>query len=288
MSEKRLKRQHLKKKILNKNRLILLNENTFEELFSIKLNLLNVFGGTFTLFFVLIVSTGLLIAFTPLRELIPGYSSSEQKRKVLELSLRSDSLEKEIQKNEVYLTSLKHVLSGEIEVSRQSLDSLAINESSPIARIEELQPSEQDLKLREMVRLEDKYNVFHEAKPKVDVVLFAPVTGSIVQRYDANEKHFALDVAVPKDTPIKAVAKGTVLFSDWTPNDGYSLIILHEEGIVSVYKHASMLTKSQGEGVKTGEVVALSGGGVDEASHFHFELWKGTTPLDPTLFIDFE
>lgn len=287
MSEKRRKRQHLKKRFLNKNRLVLLNENTFEEIFSIKLNLLNVVGGTVTLFFLLIVSTTVLIVFTPLKEFIPGYSSADLKRKAIELSLKTDSLEQSIQKNELYLASLKRVLTGELEITKANVDSLVMNEE-PLIDTEDLKPSEKDLKLRELVHLEDKYNVFQEAKPKVSAVLFPPLRGTILKKYDLKEKYFALSIVTPKDTPIKAIAKGVVLFADWTPKDGYSIILMHDEGLISIYKHAATLTKTQGDRVKNGEVIALTGGGIEDASHFHFELWKETTPLDPTLFIDFD
>ena len=74
------RRRQLRKKLLYKYRLVILNEETFEEKLSLKLNRLNVFvvGSVFAIF--LIVSTTILIAFTPLREYIPGYSSAELKK----------------------------------------------------------------------------------------------------------------------------------------------------------------------------------------------------------------
>ena len=227
------------------------------------------------------------MVFTPMKEFIPGYSSTELKQSAIDLSFKVDSLEKTISKNEKYLASLQHVLTGDIAISKNSIDSL-VKEQTLEDQLEEIKPSEKDLKLRELVRMEDKYNVFKEASPKVNSVLFAPLKGSIVKHYDVSKKHYALDVVTPINTPIKAITKGIVLFSDWTPKDGYSIIVLHEEGLISVYKHASSLTKSQGEQVKSGEVIALTGGGIEDSSHFHFELWNDATALDPTLFIDFE
>lgn len=287
MSEKRLKRQHFKKRFLNKNRLVLLNENTFEEIFSFKLNLLNVVGGTLTLFFMLIVSTILLMVFTPMKEFIPGYSSSELKQKSIELSFKVDSLEHVMHKNDLFLSSIQGVLKGDIPITQKAIDSLAQKEEVE-HELKAVEPSEKDLKLRELVHSEDKYNVFQEASPKVNSILFSPLKGSIVKKYDVGTKHYALDIATTNNTPIKAITKGVVLFSDWTPKDGFSIILLHEQGLISVYKHASSLTKSQGDQVKSGEVIALTGGGIEGASHFHFELWKDSNPLDPTLFIDFE
>lgn len=287
MSEKKLKRQHFKKRFLNKNRLVLLNENTFEEIFSFKLNLLNVVGGTLTLFFMLIASTVILMIFTPIKEFIPGYASTELKQQALNMSFKVDSLERISSRNELYVRSLQEALMDVKPFTSEAVDSLMQEHISDFHR-DSLKPSEQDLKLRELVRMEDKYNVFKEASPKVNSVLFAPLKGTIVKKYDVAEKHFALDIVTAHNTPIKAIAKGVVLFSDWTPRDGFSIIVLHEENLISVYKHASTLTKSQGDQVKSGEVIGLMGGADGNTSNFHFELWKDSNPLDPTLFIDFQ
>ena len=151
-------------------------------------------------------------------------------------------------------------------------------------------PSEADKKLREEVVREDKYNVFEKAQAKVEIVLFPPVKGHITDKYSPKNKHFAVDVALAKNTPIKSVANGTVIFADWTPTTGHVMIIRHGEGIISVYKHASSLTKNQGDVVRTGEVIALAGSTGEESTgvHLHFELWKDGFAIDPTNFINFE
>ena len=151
-------------------------------------------------------------------------------------------------------------------------------------------PSKEYKKLREEVEREDKYNVFEKAQTKVDLVLFPPAKGHITDKYSPKNKHFAVDVALAKNTPIKSVANGTVIFADWTPSTGYVMIIRHGDGIISVYKHASSLTKSQGDVVRSGEAIALAGSTGEESTgiHLHFELWKDGFPIDPTNFIDFE
>jgi len=289
MSAKRLKRQQLKKQLFTKNRLVILNEESFEEIFSLKLNLMNVFVVV-TISAILIISiTTYIIAFTPLREFIPGYASNKLKKDATLLAVKSDSLALEVKKNELYIQSIKKILTGDLEYAKFKKDSVLNPEIVDISK-DELNPSEEELKLRDQVALEDKYNLFEKAQSKVNLVLFPPVRGHITEKYSAKNKHYAVDVAVPKDTPIKSVANGTVVFADWTPSTGNVIIIKHRDAILSVYKHAATLTKTQGDVVRTGEVIGLAGSTGKESTgiHLHFELWKDGFTIDPTQFIDFE
>ena len=120
--------------------------------------------------------------------------------------------------------------------------------------------------------------------------MFPPAEGKIIQPYNAKNKHLAVTLALVKNTPIKSVATGTIVFADWTPSFGYVVIIRHQDGILSVYKNAGSLTKKQGDTVKSGEVVALAGNSINPNASItlHFELWKDGFPIDPTQFINFE
>ena len=288
MSAKRLQKERLKKQLFTKNRLVILNEETFEEIFSLKLTLMNVFLVA-TLGAVLIIFiTTYIIAFTPLKEYIPGYSSSKLKREATALALKSDSLNIMLHNNEIYLASVRKALTGDVDFIKLSKDSIKPGgvESNGI----ELNPSKAELELRKKVALEDKYNLFEKAKPKVDMVLFPPVRGPITEKYNAKEKHFAIDIALAKNTPVKAVANGTVIFADWTPTNGNVIILRHNNEFLSVYKHCESLTIAQGEVVRTSEVIAIAGSTGQQSTgiHLHFELWKDGYPIDPTQFIDFE
>jgi murein DD-endopeptidase MepM/ murein hydrolase activator NlpD len=289
MSEKRLKRKIWKKKLFTKNRLVILNEDTFEEVFSLRLTLMNVFVVATIGALLIIFVTTYIIAFTPLREYIPGYASSKLKRDATELALKSDSLTHALKKNEAYIASIKKVLTGDLEFARYSKDSIQPTNSETISE-EEMKPSKEDLKLREEVAREDKYNLFEKAKPKVNVVLFPPVKGMITEKFNPKDKHYAIDIALAKNTPIKAILSGIVIFADWTPNTGNVVIIRHNNGFISVYKHAASLTVAQGDKVRTGEVIALAGSTGQESTgvHLHFELWKDGYPIDPSIFIEFE
>ena len=288
MTLKRFRKERIKKKLFAKNRFVILNEDTFEEIFSLKLTLMNLFLVATLGAFLIIFITTYIIAFTPLKEYIPGYSSSQLKKDATNLALKSDSLTAILHNNEIYLASVRKALTGDVDYMKLSKDSIKAGgvETNNV----DLNPSESELELRKKVALEDKYNLFEKAKPKVDLVLFAPVRGPITEKYNSKEKHFAVDIALAKNTPIKAVANGTVIFADWTPTNGNVIILRHNNEILSVYKHCESLTISQGDVIRTGEVIAIAGSSGEQSTgiHLHFELWKDGYPIDPTQFIDFE
>lgn len=289
MSAKRHKRKKLAKKLFTKNRLVILNEDTFEEVFSLRLTLMNVFVVATVGAFVIIFITSYIIAFTPLREYIPGYASTKLKRDATELALKSDSLEFELRKNKVYIASIRKILTGDLDYAEFSKDSIMALDPQDLAT-DDFEPSKAELVLREQVAQEDKYNLFEKAEAKAGPVLFSPVKGMVTEKFNRQAKHLAVDIALAKDTPIKAVLSGAVLFADWTPTTGNVIILRHNNGFISVYKHAASLTKIQGDVVRTGEVIALAGSTGYESSgvHLHFELWKDGYAIDPTQFISFE
>ncbi|MBC3758503.1 M23 family metallopeptidase [Hyunsoonleella sp. SJ7] len=287
MSEKKPKR--IKRRLLDKYRLVILNENTFEERLSIKLTRLNVFVVVTLSSIVLVCFTILLIAYTPLKEYIPGYSSTSLKKKATDLSFKTDSLQQVLAMNELYFSSIKSVLRGDVGSENLNRDSIIQATKLEIGKVD-LNPTKEDSLLRAKVDKEDKYNLFESATSVANFVLFPPVTGTISEPYNIKDKHYAVDIAVAEDTPVKATADGIVVFSEWTAGTGYVIILEHSYGLISIYKHNATLTKSQGDLVKAGEVIATSGdtGEFSTGPHLHFELWSDGYPINPTNFIDFE
>ena len=282
------RKKKLRKKLLHKYRLVVLNEDTFEERLAFKLTRLNVFvlGSIIAVFLVAI--TTVFIAFTPVREYIPGDSSTALQQQALELDFKTDSLLKVINTNDTYISSVKRVLRGEVSAVVINKDSI-YKAAQADTDILNLNPSKADSILRAKVSNEDKYNLFDTATTVTDFVFFPPVNGPISSGFDVNEKHFAVDVVIPRNTPVKATADGRVLFASWTSDASYVIIIDHGEELISVYKHNSSLTKVQGDFVKSREVIAISGssGELSTGPHLHFELWNNGIPLNPTTFIDF-
>lgn len=283
--EKRAKR--FQKKLLHKYRLVILNEETFEERFSFKLNRLNVFVFTVISAMLLVGTTTVIIAFTPLREYIPGYTSTTLKRQVAQLTYETDSLSRMIEINEQYLTSIRKVLTGDVktvEFNKDSLIEVAKSDPRIIARTSPI-----DSILRDRVAKEDKYNPL---VPTIDpeYSFFAPVKGTITESFDANTKHYAIDIVTVKDAPVKAIADGMVIFAEWSAQTGNVIIVKHTSNLISVYKHNATLTKTQGQLVKAGEVIATVGstGELTTGPHLHFELWRDGFPVNPENFIDFD
>lgn len=155
MSSNRLKRKKFWKRLLIKNRLIILNENTLEEIFSFKLNIMSVFVSLTLGAIFLISATTILIAFTPLREFIPGYSSSQLKKNATVLALKSDSLSKALKKNEIYIKSIQKVLNGDLEYAKFNKDSI-LSATDQSAEPVDLSPSKNEMELRESVAKEEK------------------------------------------------------------------------------------------------------------------------------------
>jgi len=287
MATNKNKTKSITKKLLHKYRLVILNEDTFEERISFKLTRLNVFILSGVSAILLISLTTLLIAFTPLREYIPGYSSTALKKNATLLLAKTDSLENAIRVNEQYYSSIRSVLSGDvptIEFDRDSIQDIVFN-SDEI----QVATTKEDSLLRESVAQEDKYNLFQSASTSGEITLFPPVKGTISQEYTVQEKHFGVDIVTEKEAPILAAADGTVIFAEWTAETGHVIILKHNNDLITVYKHNASLSKSQGELVTAGEVIATVGntGEFTTGPHLHFEIWGNGYPVNPVDFIDF-
>ncbi len=288
MAKKDKRRKEIKRKLLHKYRLVILNESTFEEKISFKLSRLNVFVSGSLAAIGLIALTTLLIAFTPLREYIPGYSSTALKRQATELTYTTDSLVTVLNYTNRYIDNIRKVLRGDIENTQMNRDSVFEPFKMDPAQVD-LSPIREDSVLRAQVALEDKYNLFERPASDGSTLLFAPLTGTVTQGYDPEGRHYAVDVVAPMDTPVKAVANGTVIFSEWTAATGYVIILEHRDGLLSVYKHNGSLAKEQGAVVRAGEVIASVGntGELTTGPHLHFEIWKNGNPVNPLNYIDF-
>ena len=288
MATKKHHKKRQNKKWLHQYRLVVLKEDNFEEQFAFKLTPLNVFVFTTLSAIFLITLTTIFIAFTPLREYIPGYTSPSLQKKAIKLKSKTDSLYQITQMNERYITSIKKVLTGEATFESIDKDSIYDSLKAEVDSLD-LTPSKADSLLREKVENEDKYNLFESATSVKNFVFFPPLKGQVSEGFDSKIKHYAVDIAVSKNTPVKAVADGRVVLASWTSDSGFVIIIDHGNQMLSVYKHNAALTKEQGDLVKAQEVIARSGssGQLSTGPHLHFELWNDGNPIDPSTFIDF-
>ncbi len=284
-------RRKIKQKLLHKYRLVILNEDTFEERLSFQLSKLYVILLTVVSILLLISGTALLIAFTPLREYIPGYSSTALKNQATRLTMTVDSLSNVVEKNSTYFQSIRNVLTGQID-SIEAQKVYSTTNDLPLIDPDtvNLTASQQDSILRVKVEQEDKYNLLEMATFSSNFTLFPPVSGKISDRYNVEQKHYGVDIVTKKDEPVKATLDGTVIFAEWTVETGFVLIIEHSFGLISVYKHNDSLLKSQGDLVTAGEAIAVVGntGEFSYGPHLHFELWLDGYPVNPADYINFE
>ncbi|EAS20679.1 M23 family metallopeptidase [Nonlabens mediterrranea] len=279
----------LKRKWLHRYRMVVLNDDTFEERFSLNLTRLNVFIVTVLSAIILIGLTTVLIAFTPLREFIPGYASTKLTKDVITLENKTDSLLTSIQLQQQKYDRIQMVLSGNITAAEYArIDSIAKIET---ANQEDLtMPIEEDSLLRDEVDREDKYNVIEGATTRTNFIFFTPVTGTISDEFNAQKKHYAVDITSAANAPVKAAADGTVIFAGWSTDTGNTILMEHSYGVITVYKHMATLNKKQNDQVQAGEVIGIVGntGELTNGPHLHFELWMDGYPQDPTNFINFQ
>ena len=281
-------KQNLKQKLFDKYRLVILNDDTFEEKISFNLTRLNVFVLVGVSAIMLIALTTVLIAFTPLKEYIPGYSSTELRKKAYALDGTVDSLERSLDKKQKQLSLMRNVLMGET-MALESIEEEEESNKNQESHFDPVPTTKEDSSLRALVSREDKFNFFEKKERVENLVLFPPVQGNISSEFDPEKEHYAVDIVVAEGTPVKSVADGRVIFAEWTAETGHVIIIEHSNGLLTAYKHNALLNKRQGDFVKAGEVVSFAGstGDLSTGPHLHFELWRDGHPLNPTNFIDF-
>ncbi|HPJ62112.1 MAG: M23 family metallopeptidase [Lentimicrobium sp.] len=283
-------------KLRDKYRLVILNEDTFEEKLSFKLSRLNVFVVAGTLAIILIFLTTYLIAFTPLREYIPGYSNPTLQRDLYEFQLRADSIEEALKNRDLYITNIKSLLSGE---SIREPDQPVVQPDSAVragySRISNLK-SREDSMLRKEYEQANLYNLNLESRsssrqniPLSKLNFYAPVKGIVTNHFDASKQHYGIDIVTSRNEAVKAAYDGVVFFSEWTAETGNVIAIQHSGAVVTVYKHNSVLLRKQGAYVRAGESIAIIGntGEYSTGPHLHFELWINSTPVDPEKYLTF-
>ncbi len=283
------KKQSFWKRWRFKYRFVVLNSETFEERLAFNISRLNVFLLTCISLTLLIGSTILIIAFSPLREYIPGYTSTNIRRQMVTLNQLSDSLKIKLESRERYLQNIRNIIEG-VPVDTTDFylsEKTSIEIDSAVERVYE------DSMLRERIESEDRFNFFNseisENSSTEKLLFFKPVDGLITQSFNADEKHYGVDVVSKENELIKSTLGGIVVFSSWTSETGNVIAIQHANNFVSIYKHNSVLLKQQGETVVVGESIAVIGnsGKWSSGPHLHFELWHNNQAVNPENYIIF-
>ena len=277
------------KKLFNDYKVVVSSEDTFEEKFAFKASKINVFVLMLVYSVILISFTISVVFFTQLRELVPGYSSSDLLNRAIYLTQKTDSLERQIELNNKFYKSIEDVLSGKTDEFIER-DNIPIDSSLNDKNLFSISPNSEDSILRNYVDSQDKFNLTKNELVIENKMFFSPIKGDITQPFNFEENHFAIDVAADIGTPVKSILDGKILFSEWSVDTGHVIIVDHGDNIVSVYKHNSKSLKEQNDFVQAGEVIAYSGnqGSLSSGPHLHFELWKNGTPIDPEPLLNFQ
>ncbi len=277
-----------------KLRLTVFVENTFEQLFSIRLSPRNLFVFIGMLVILLVAGVTALIAFTSLREYIPGYPTGEERRQIIENLHRTDSLVAEIELRDIYVRNMRAAIAGELPIEDCRPDSVMPSRKSAVNV--HFERSEADSIFRAEIEQDVKYNVDESNRlvnqdGRLEMVFFySPIKGIVNNKFGESKGHFGVDVVAPEDAAVRSVLDGVVIFSEWTIETGHVLIIQHDNQLVSVYKHNSKLVKRAGMRVSGGEVISFVGnsGELSTGTHLHFELWHAGVPVDPEGYLSFD
>lgn len=286
------KKQKILERLKNKYKLVILNDETFEEKASFTLNRLNVFiVGSVILVLLITIVTSILI-FTPLKEYIPGYADVSLRRDISEMALRVDSMQMVIDANDKYIENVKGVINGTVGLN----DTINKN-SKPTLKDTTFRigaKPEEDSLLRLMIEDQNQYGFAikeNNIKPAgiAGYAFFTPVKGIITEKYNPKKGHYGIDIAATKGLPVKAALEGTIVMASWTSDGGYVLAIQHGNDLLSIYKHCSVLFKKVGNFVRSGEPVAIVGdsGEMQTGPHVHFELWYKGNAVNPKEYINF-
>ena len=284
------KYQEKRSRLLSKYRFSIYNDSSHYELFVVRTSGLGILISTILTVMIIITSVTILIAFTSLKELIPGYPDTETRRKIVSTALRADSLEQVMTRWDGYLSNIQRIMDNEKPIDIEAVFSLPADSLSTSSNAR-LTRSRQDSLLRKEVQQQEQFSALQRNPlQQLDGVLFfPPVKGVVSDGFSAAKKHFAIDIAAPQNSVVHTVLNGTVIFSQWTDDTGFVIQIQHDNNLISVYKHNVKLLKQTGDRVKAGDAIALVGnsGSITTGTHLHFELWHNGSPIDPAKYITF-
>lgn len=295
MSNEKKEQRRLMDRLRHTYRLVVMNNETFEEVGSYRSSLMSLY----TLIAFLVVGIAFLvvsaIAFTPLRTWIPGYGDIRQHKEIYQLYRQLDDMEKELKSYEQYSNNIKQVFTGDVQSEEDIAGDISISDQDSIKEVERI---EEDAQLRAEIKQEERIYASGgsdtaggnmPSRSLEQIHFIPPVNGSVSAEYEPAKKHYGVDIMAAKNTPIKAVMDGTVVIANWTDETGNTIAIQHPNNLISFYKHNSALLKKVGVSVKAGEAIAIIGntGTLSSGPHLHFELWYQGKTVDPSNYISF-
>ncbi len=272
---KTLRRHLMKKKLRDKlhevYRLVIIDEENLREVANYRFSMRRLYFWAAVLFFCIAAFVTGVIAFSPFKRLMPGYGKIESNKKFVRLQSEFQQLKEDFDAQNIYIEGLKKMIAGD-NVQYQYQDTKILQDTTH--------------HFVSGKRIKDS----HVAKRLTAIYFVSPVLGEVSAPFDLSIDHFGIDILTPKDMAVKSVADGVVISSDYAISTGNTIIIQHQDDIITVYKHNSGLLKKTGDRVKAGEAIAIVGnsGKLTTGPHLHFELWYGGRPVNPADFISFK
>ena len=281
------KRKAFWKNFKFKYKLTITNEDTLEEIVGIHVSKLNGVSVLLSAVTVIFLITAVIIAFTPLKNYLPGYMNKEVREQVVTNALRADSLQWLMERQRMYIMNIQDIVSGSVKAdSVHSIDSLTVVRSEEL-----MERTQAEDEFRKQYEESERYNLtsLDNAQAITGLMFVRPTRGMLTSMFDANKKHFGIDVAASPNESVLATLDGTVVLATYTADTGYLIQVQHAQNLVSVYKHCGSLLKQVGDVVKAGEAIALVGNTGEKTTgpHLHFEIWNRGRALDPTKYIVF-
>jgi len=277
--------------LFNRYLLIIRNEENFAEKSTVSFTYAKVIVLLVTIFMIILVMSFFLVETILAQWFDPRHSQMEANRNLIQLSLRLDSLEFEVNRKQQFINNFQRILKGDIDSdslkdkfdNRASEVPVGIQRSTLSAidsqfrrRFETAEASLLTISNDRLIELEEMF-------------MFSPIDGIISQKYDVKNEHYGVDVVSRKNEPVMCIADGTVILASWTQDSGYVIAIQHRGGLISVYKHNDELLEKVGNFVGAGDVISITGntGDLTDGTHLHFELWHNGNPVNPEEFVSF-
>ena len=289
MSEDKKDKNTILEKLKNKYRLVIFNDRTFKEVGTIKINRLNFIFGIGFFFLLFIMTIWSAIAYTPLRDLVPGYPDVKMRNNIIQSKIRLDSLEMEIKYRDQYFSNLNAVIRGDKPENFLTENINTMTEADlNVIRSEADSILRHDIEIAEKLSIPVSFNIENNLNLE-NLHFFSPVNGLVTNSFNPMANHFGTDVVAGPNEVVKATLDGTVTMATWTLETGYVLQIQHDNNLISVYKHNAELLKKVGTRIKAGDAIAIIGnsGELTTGPHLHFEIWQNGVALNPEELIVF-
>jgi murein DD-endopeptidase MepM/ murein hydrolase activator NlpD len=284
-------------KLKHNYRLVIMNNETFEEIGSYQLSLLNVYIMISFVVVLVAILVGSIIVFTPIKTYIPGYGDVSAHEEVLKLNKDLDELILIVDAQKKYNDNIRSILQGEVTETEEDAEAAATIPLDSLTNVDRIieddllrQEIELDQQIQERELLSKTVSYSPNDIPLEQMYFIPPATGVVSKNFAPDNKHYGIDILAPQNTPVKVVMDGFVIVADWTLETGNTIGVQHSNNLISFYKHNSALLKKAGSYVKAGEAIAIIGnsGELSSGPHLHFELWHKGKPLNPADYIIFE